>query len=582
MTKSMLSLFVTAAVLSGGSLHAQTPLENTPVTRPGDIAHETGFVSRGDSANLLLDAVGASMHVTVVVSAKAQKKKVSGDFDLSQPDKVLDWLREKLALVSFSDGQTLYVYDASEITNAVGHMQHSSIATLREFLKKAELDNPRYPVRGGSADGTFYVSGPPVYVKIVIEAANYLDRLYAGKDINTQLLEVIKLENSFVNGRRYTLRDRETQLPGVADVLQLALGQGQAVDVIAKQDPVASDAAAPAPDAPTSPFFAPPRQGYRYESSDSGSTIVLPYPETNSLLIRGTLGQIQKVKNLVSEIDTPRRQIELSLWIIDIKKDELERLGVQWQGEVGIGNKFGASFNQGSVSTLDGQRFLASVAGLSLKGDASIVSRPVILTQENVVAHFDSNNTIYTPLIGERASSLESITYGTMISVLPRISTKNEVEMQLKIEDGSALGDRNAGALPVITRTTIDTVARVPHNLSLLVGGYTRDAEDHTRSKVPGLGDLPLIGGAFRHRSNKSERLARLFLIQPKLANEIPEASMPDAVDRLRREAVTPLPDGLRKPHGGAAAPQPRHDRDTQDQAAHTRLDQEPSCGEMC
>ncbi|HEY9132740.1 MAG TPA: type III secretion system outer membrane ring subunit SctC [Dyella sp.] len=576
-------MFASLGLSYAWPLHAQTPLENTPMTRPGDIAHETGFVSRGDSVNLLLDAVGASMHVTVVVSAKAQKKKVSGDFDLSQPAKVLDWLREKLALVSFSDGQTLYVYDASEITNAVGHMQHSSIATLREFLKKAELDNPRYPVRGGSADGTFYVSGPPVYVKIVIEAANYLDRLYAGKDINTQLLEVIKLENSFVNGRRYTLRNQETQLPGVADVLQLALGQGQAVDVIAKQDPSPTNAdTSLGAGVPTTPFFEPPRQGYRYESNDSGSTVVLPYPETNSLLIRGTLGQIQKVKNLVSEIDTPRRQIELSLWIIDIKKDELDRLGVQWQGEIGIGNKFGASFNQGSVSTLDGQRFLASVAGLSLKGDASIVSRPVILTQENVVAHFDSNNTIYTPLIGERASSLESITYGTMISVLPRLSTKNEVEMQLKIEDGSALGDRSAGDLPVISRTTIDTVARVPHNLSLLVGGYTRDADDHTRSKVPGLGDLPLIGGAFRHRSSKSESLARLFLIQPKLANEIPEASMPGVVDRLRREAVTPLPEDLRKPHGNAATNPSVLERREHAENIEAGNMQDKSCGEAC
>lgn len=543
-----------ALALSNAILAQAVPLEGTPITRQSDIENEQGFVSRGDSVSLLLDALGARKHLAVIVSTHARKKKVSGDFDLAQPDKIIEWLQKNLGLISFSDGQSLYVYDATEMENAVAHMQYASIATLRDFLKKAQLEDSRYPIRGSSGDGTFYVSGPPVYVNIVIDAARYLDRLYAGADINTQAIEVIKLENSFVSGRRYGLRNTDRQLPGVADILQQVLGPDAVVNIVRSSleknpsentDPTA---------AATSRLDVSSRglatQSSKYAGSDSGVTLILAYPETNSLLVRGTATQIQKVKNLVAEIDLTRKQIELSLWIIDVRRDKLDQLGVAWGGEVGIGNKFGASINQGGVvTTLDGQRFLASVSALAQKGVASVVSRPVILTQENVMAHFDANNSFYTPLVGERNSSLETITYGTMVSVLPRISSDNDIEMQLKIEDGNASNAASGvGGLPIVSRINIDTVARVPHNLSLLVGGYTRDQHESIHSGIPGLSRLPFIGGAFRYRRNKSNTLARVFLIQPRMAQEFSISDASGVVERYDREAVLPLPDGYRKP----------------------------------
>ena len=548
MTKFLNIVFAASAFAFSGSLPAQTSLEETPITRQGDMPNELGFVSRGDSVSLVLDALGARKHLAVIVSGKAQKKKVTGDFDLAQPDEVLTWLQEKLGLISFSDGQSLYVYDATEMENAVGHMQSASIATLRDFLVKAQLADSRYPIRGGSAGGTFYVSGPPVYVNIVLDAARYLDRLYAGADINSQMIEVIKLENSFVTGRRYGVRGTERVFPGVADILQAALGGEGIVGVIPQPETAETSGLEPARKAITGNIRKPIAPVPRYEEIDSGVTLILPYPETNSLLVRGTLAQIQKVKNLVAEIDLPRKEIELSLWIIDVRKDQLDRLGVVWSGEVGIGNKVGASLNQGgSITTLDGQRFLASITALAKKGAASVVSRPVILTQENVMAHFDAGNSFYAPLVGERSSSLETITYGTMVGVLPRVSSNNDIEMQLKIEDGAAsTAGQGVGGLPIVSRINIDTVARVPQNLSLLVGGYTREQREEVRAGIPGLSRLPFIGGAFRYRSKRVDSLARIFLIQPRLAKEFLPSKAAGVVEEFEREAARPLPDQYR------------------------------------
>lgn len=506
-----------------GQDNAAVPLENTAISRRAQLDAGTNFVSRGDSVSALLNAVAGQMQLPVVLSSKAQKKRVEGSFNLRDPRAVLNEVSRDLGLVWYSDSQTLYVYEASETRNAVGHMQHASVAALNDFLRRTRLADNRYAVRGSNADGTFYVSGPPVYVDIVLNAARYLDELYRNADAKAEHVEVIPLRNSFVEGRRYGVRGWQTTLPGMAHILANMLGDAGAnvnvrqPDVPANtvQDPSSNVAAAARQQAILATPGAGQGAGTRRAAAGEPPVIVLAYPETNSLLVRGTLSGIQKVKRLVSELDLPRRQVELSLWIIDIQKNELDALGVGWKGSVGVAGRLGVSFN-GGTTTLDGEQFLASVMALSERGNASVVSRPVLLAQENVLAHFDSNSTFYARLEAERAASLEGVTYGTLVSVLPRISGKDEVEMQLKIEDGTDTG-ANVEGLPIITRTSIDTVARVPHALSLLVGGYTRQESARTREAVPGLSRIPFLGAAFRNRGKREHELVRVFLIQPRV-----------------------------------------------------------------
>lgn len=525
---------------------ATAPLENTGIGHRGALSPDSTFVSRGDGVGLLLQSIAAQMQLPVIVSTRAQKKRVEGSFNLRNPRSVLEQVSRDLGMVWYTDGQTLYVYDAGETRNAVGHMQHASIAVLSDFLRRTRLADPRYAPRGGSAEGTFYISGPPVYVDIVINAARYLDELYRGADARAEHVEVIPLRHSFAQGRRYGVRDWQTNLLGMAESLARVLTDSGVTDIVVRQtrnDTQAQDPSAEAsiasrrertPD--TAALAGIPRTSV---PSALPPTIVIAYPETNSLIVRGTLGGIQKVKQLVAELDLPRKQVELSLWIIDVHKTELDALGVKWSGEVGVAGRLGVGFN-GASSTLDGERFLASVSALSERGHAAIVSRPVLLTQENIMAHFDSNSTFYARLEAERTASLEAVTYGTLVSVLPRVSADDEVEMQLKIEDGTTSGTQVEG-LPVINRTSIDTVARVPHRLSLLVGGYTRQEQSRDRSDIPGLRRIPWIGNAFRHRNDRNHELVRVFLIQPRVRSAVD--LLRDAELNVTESVVPPLPE---------------------------------------
>ena len=166
----------------------------------------------------------------------------------------------------------------------------------------------------------------------------------------------------------------------------------------------------------------------------------------NSLLVKGTVSQVDFIEKLVATLDIPKRHIELSLWIIDIDKTDLEQLGADWSGTIKIGSSLSASFNNsGSISTLDGTQFIATIQALAQKRRAAVVARPVVLTQENIPAIFDNNRTFYTKLVGERTAELDEVTYGTMISVLPRFASQSAVSSQiaqLEAELGAPLFDR--------------------------------------------------------------------------------------------------------------------------------------------
>ncbi|OXJ22040.1 EscC/YscC/HrcC family type III secretion system outer membrane ring protein [Burkholderia sp. HI2714] len=526
----------------------------------------SGYVAKNESLRSFFDALAAQLNKPIIVSKLAARKQISGEFDLSGSQALLDKLSQQLGLIWYHDGQAIYIYDASEIRNAVVSLRNVSLGTFNDFLRRSGLYDRRYPMRGDARSGTFYVSGPPVFVDLVVNAATFMDKQSNGVELGRQKIGVVRLNNTFVSDRSYELRDQKIVIPGMATVIEkLLLGEGKPLQSGAPLRPPARR-----DDIPAMPDFITSGGESKASAYPGGLSLpealkqdvaasdikVIAYPDTNSLLVKGTTEQVRFIEKLAEALDVPKRHVELSLWIIDLDKGDLDQLGVKWSGSATIGDKLGVTLNQaGSVSTLDGSRFIASVMALEQKDKAQVVSRPVVLTQENVPALFDNNRTFYAKLVGERTANLQSVTYGTLISVLPRFSADGQIEMSLNIEDGreaKAPDDENSSpdALPEVGRTRISTVARVPQDKSLLIGGYTRDSSVERTARIPGLGRLPLVGGLFRYRNQNQSNTVRVFLIQPR---EIVDPLTPDASD---------LAEGVTKQAGIGNDPQQQWVRD--------------------
>ncbi|MNX32303.1 Outer membrane protein MxiD precursor [compost metagenome] len=510
------------------------------------------FEAREQSARTFFSELSGPLGKPVIVSKAAAAKRVSGTFDLLVPQRTFERISTQMGLIWYSDGQAIYLYDASEFKSSMMSLQTLTVDKLQAFLERSGLHDKRYPLRH---DGlrTFHISGPPMYVDLVVQAAGMMDNQRSELLLGKQQIGVIQVRNTFVSDRKYELRDDKVTIPGLATVIEeLLRGEKREVEPSVAQAPAQRPqglmpafpleglASTPSEQDPTAPRIIA-------REVAAGNIRVVAYPDTNSLLVKGLPEQVRFIENLVSALDTPKRHVELSLWIIDLHKDELNQLGINWQGTVNSGGKFSASLNAGSATTLDGVSFVTQVMALERTNRANVVSRPVILTQENVPAIFDNNRTFYAPLVGERTVELQHVTYGTLVSVLPRFAQADEVEMSLNIEDGNEVESPGQGerpnSLPTVGRTRISTVARVPQGKSLLVGGFTRDDNSEQIGRVPVLGSIPWIGRLFSYRQSRSANTVRVFLIQPKeildafepVMEPGPQMLTPQQHERVRR-----------------------------------------------
>nr|WP_318383149.1 type III secretion system outer membrane ring subunit SctC [uncultured Enterobacter sp.] len=494
----------------------QTRQESTP----------DNYVIKDKSIDYLFKALSARLKKPIISSAKAKKYSVSGNFNLNEPAKALTKVTADLGLIWYFDGSIFYVYESSEATSAVVQFAKRNFSDLVSFLVQNQLYDDRYPIKMNFGANTLYVSGPPKYVDIITAIASLMQD-QGEENVQQQVIETIKLRYAFVDDRNYQYRDRQVAVPGVATTLNDLLSESNgnrakeisAAKKLTENSPETANSSAPVGQKALFDQFA--------FSQLSGEVRVVPFTGRNSLMVKGTRAQVNMIKDLIATLDTPRKQVELSLWIIDISKDDLDALGVSWDGQFSLGDKIAGLVNTTTIlSSTQQDYFLAKVSALSQNEKANVVSRPFLLAQENMPALFDNTKSFYVRLAGENNVELETVTYGTTIGVTPMISDNNKViEMTLDIMDGTTSVSQDGTSeqvdnLPVVSNTSINTLARVTEGQSLMVGGYTRDQVQLTTTKVPLLGDIPLVGNLFKSSGNTVSKTVRLFLIQPKIIKD--------------------------------------------------------------
>jgi type III secretion protein C len=171
------------------------------------------------------------------------------------------------------------------------------------------------------------------------------------------------------------------------------------------------------------------------------------------------------------------------------------------------------------IGSMADEFFLARVNVLEAQGKAKIISRPSIITFDNIESHFKHTNTFYVRVAGDGDASLFQISTGITLKVTPHIidnSGAPEIQLVVNIEDG-AITEEQVDGLPVVKNSRINTQAVVKENESLLIGGLIHEDEGTVEHKVPVLGDIPILGHLFRYKKDETSKSERLFLIAPKV-----------------------------------------------------------------
>lgn len=354
----------------------------------------------------------------------------------------------------------------------------------------------------------------------------------------------------------------------VAEILRGTLG-----DAVELSNPVAADQGAAVAGEDGEGFVALDRAA----PAASISVAIQASIETNSVIVRGTAAQLAEAGRLIHALDVRRPQVMIEAAIVEVSGDVAERLGVQLGfGDAAPPGRIAAtSFGNGGVS-LQGvlaalgatssvalstgltvgagnNDFGALVQALAQSSRARLLSTPSVTTLDNepatiVVAQnvpfrtgsFATDGNTATPF-----TTIERRDVGITMNVVPRITAGNVVQLMIEQEVSSLMSANVEGAADLITnRRVINTTVLADDRGTVVLGGLITDDRQSQDNKVPGLGDVPVIGNLFKSRNAQKTTRTLFVFLRPTILRDrgdIREAAE-QRYDKLQAADVTPLP----------------------------------------
>ena len=299
------------------------------------------------------------------------------------------------------------------------------------------------------------------------------------------------------------------------------------------------------------PAYAPQAQFVPSQTSvaEGGLARIEADTHLNAVIVRDAPVRMEQYKALIEALDVEPVTLEIEATIIDLNTDKLRRMGINWRETHGRGSLlFGEGSDldaaaqirdsrlNGAVSPINitpfGQggylsavlgnanQFVARISALQQQGAAKIVSSPQIVTLSNVEAVFDNSKTFYVRVAGRDQVDLFNVSAGTTLRVTPHVfrdQNRQRIKILVGIDDGT-ITQQQVDAIPIVERSSIQTQALIYEGESLLLGGLAREQTSEGVTKVPFLGDIPLLGNLFKYNNDSSGRTERMFLISPRLA----------------------------------------------------------------
>lgn len=284
----------------------------------------------------------------------------------------------------------------------------------------------------------------------------------------------------------------------------------------------------------------------------SGRGSVLIDPATNTLIVTDTRSVIEKFRKLIDELDVPAQQVMIEARIVEAADGFSRDLGVKfgatgkkklkndtsafgWGVNSGFGddNKWGAETKinlpiTAAANSISLVRAISSGAlNLELSASESLsktktLANPRVLTQNRKEAKIESGYEIpftVTSIANGGSSTNTELKKAVLgLTVTPNITPDGQIIMTVKInKDSPAQCASGNQTILCISTKNLNTQAMVENGGTLIVGGIYEEDNGNTLTKVPLLGDIPVIGNLFKTRGKKTDRRELLIFITPRI-----------------------------------------------------------------
>ena len=279
----------------------------------------------------------------------------------------------------------------------------------------------------------------------------------------------------------------------------------------------------------------------------------------NSVIVNANPELMVEIENAINQLDTRRDQVLIQAAIMEISGNDTQQLGVQWamgNANSGIGvinfNNIGASAvglasellqkNPGtaaasvagallgigtSKTTSNGNRefYGAILQAINKTNNANLLSMPSILTLDNEKANILVGQNVpfvtgaYTTASNSSTTPFQTVNrqdVGINLNVIPHIGDNGSVRLEISQEVSSIVdGTLNNASGVVTNKNLIKTTILADDQQTVALGGLMRDNSTYGQQKVPGLGDVPVLGNLFRSKSKNSDKTNLIVFLQP-------------------------------------------------------------------
>jgi general secretion pathway protein D len=287
----------------------------------------------------------------------------------------------------------------------------------------------------------------------------------------------------------------------------------------------------------------------------------------NSLLIFATTSEYERILRVLEEVDSQPNQVLLEAVIAEVSLDDELKFGVRWLiGESQDHGTFSDLATGAVASTFPGFSYFLkandisfTLNALSSVTDVRVLSSPSLIVLDNKSATLQVGDQV--PVVTQQArgttttdapivNSVEMKDTGVILRVTPRVNDSGRVILDIEQEVSAVVKTTTSGIdSPTIRQRKITTSVVLTDGDAMALGGLIQERETTGQSKVPVLGDVPIIKNAFRHKTNAVARTELIIFIRPRVIRDMQEArritkefreELDIQAPRVRRVEATP------------------------------------------
>jgi len=305
---------------------------------------------------------------------------------------------------------------------------------------------------------------------------------------------------------------------------------------------------------------------------------------TNTIFYRETRSNIDNIRKMLVQIDKPTRQVMIEARLVEVTANPVQAYGINWAGTFGnatspktvtygapttsaspvpganpatTGFALGSPSNNnflgslghlalGQFAILSVPQFSATLQALNEDSDAEFLANPRVVTADNQQAKIEITRNQPVPQLNFNEQTATAVfggfqdkIFGNTLVVTPTVNKDNFITLGVKPEISNKVGDQAftfAGATvtsPIIDTRKLDSNVLIKSGDTLAIGGLLQDEVTKGRTKVPLLGDVPLLGYVFQSHTNTRTKRDLLVFVTPTIIDQRYGTGLEDQVSGL-------------------------------------------------